>query len=133
VLRPAAIRVSSLSPAFHFTPLPPDVLGLGTERHAPECVIAHPHTPSVQFPSAHIADATTQLVLAPEETPSSAVQVQNSFVYGVAPPAYPPIAGARAREKGVAHNLMSHFVDMTNPAGFGVVMDLGEFMSWIAS
>jgi len=65
-----------------------------------------------------------------------AAEAQNqstSFVYQVAPPMYPPIAGARAREKGIAHNLMSDFVDMSHSGGFGVVMDLGEFMSWIAS
>lgn len=81
-----------------------------------------------------------QLVLAPEETPSSvddcAPEVQNastSLVYQVAPPMYPPIAGVRARERGIAHNLMSDFVDMSHSGGLGVVMDLGEFMSWIAS
>ena len=82
-----------------------------------------------------------QLVLAPDETPSSATDgcaagVQGpstAFVYQVAPPIYPPIAGVRARETGVAHNLMSDFVDMANSEGFGVVMNLGEFMSWIVS
>lgn len=81
-----------------------------------------------------------QLVLTPEETPSSAddgvAQVQSpptSFVYQVAPPIYPPIAGVRARENGVTHNLMSDFVDMANLEGSGVVMNLGEFMSWIIS
>jgi len=76
------------------------------------------------------------------ETPASSVavddgtQVQNpptSFVYQVAPPLYPPIAGVRARERGIAHNLMTDFVDMNNPDGFGVVMNLGELMAWIVS
>lgn len=62
--------------------------------------------------------------------------VQNpsvSIVYYAAPPLYPPIAGVRARENGIVHNLMTDFVDMNNPEGFGVVMDLEEFMMWVAS
>lgn len=65
-----------------------------------------------------------------------AIEVQNpsaSVLYRVAPPPYPPIAGVRAREKGITHNLISDFVDMNNPDGFGVVANLEEFMAWIAS
>ena len=54
-------------------------------------------------------------------------------VYCAAPPQYPPIAGARARENGITHNLMSHFVDMSNPGGFGVIMNVGELLAWIIS
>ena len=66
----------------------------------------------------------------------NAIEVQNpetSVVYEAAPPLYPPIAGIRARERGVAHNLMTDFVDMDNPNGFGVVMSLAEFATWIVS
>jgi len=65
-----------------------------------------------------------------------AIEVQNppaSVVYQAAPPLYPPIAGPRATENGIAHNLMTDFVDMNNPNGFGVVVNLEEFMIWIAS
>jgi len=63
-------------------------------------------------------------------------EVQHSptpVVYQAAPPIYPPIAGVKAREMGIVHNLMTDFVDMNNPEGFGVVMNLGELMTWIAS
>jgi len=66
----------------------------------------------------------------------NATEAQNpsTFVgYHVAPPPYPPIAGVRARGKGVAHNLMTDFVDMNNPGGFGVVMNLEELMTWVVS
>jgi len=64
------------------------------------------------------------------------VEVQNpstSVVYAAPPPLYPPIAGIRARERGIADNLMADFVDMNSPNGFGVVMGLAEFMTWIVS
>ena len=63
-----------------------------------------------------------------------ATEVQNPptpVVYSATPPQYPPIAGARARENGITNNLMTDFVDMNNPEGFGVVMNLGELMAWI--
>lgn len=64
------------------------------------------------------------------------IEVQNpsaSVIYHATPPLYPPIAGTRATENGIAHNLMSDFVDMNTPEGFGVVVGLEEFMIWIAS
>jgi len=64
------------------------------------------------------------------------VEVQNlstSVVYQAPPPLYPPIAGIRARERGIVDNLMTDFVDMNDPNGFGVVMGLAEFMTWIVS
>lgn len=67
-----------------------------------------------------------------------AIGVQNpsessvSVLYSVTPPQYPPIAGVRAREQGIGHNLMTDFVDMSSdPQGFGVVMNLGELMTWV--
>ena len=54
-----------------------------------------------------------------------------SVVYRVPPPLYPPIAGVRARENGIVDNLMTHFVDVNNPNGFGVVMNLEELMKRI--
>ena len=65
-----------------------------------------------------------------------ATEAQNpptSVVYCFAPPKYPPIAGVHARENGITHNLMTDFVDMGNAEGFGVVMNLGELMTWIVS
>jgi hypothetical protein len=55
----------------------------------------------------------------------------SAAVYRVLPPQYPPIAGDRAREKGITHNLMTDFVDMNHLEGLGVVTNLGEFMVWI--
>ena len=63
-----------------------------------------------------------------------AIGVQNpsaSVLYSAAPPEYPPIAGVRARENGIVHNLMTGFVDMSNSQGFGVVVNLEEFMTWV--
>ncbi|KAF9646275.1 hypothetical protein BDM02DRAFT_3130510 [Thelephora ganbajun] len=68
--------------------------------------------------------------------PDDATEVQNlstSVVYKAAPPLYPPIAGVRARENGIVNNLMTDFVDMSNPKGFGVVVNLEELMTWIVS
>jgi len=87
------------------------------------------------------ASDRSHMVVPASETSLSSVAdgtigVQNSpasAVYAVAPPLYPPIAGVRARENGVAHNLMTDFVDMNNSEGFGVVMNLGELMAWVAS
>ena len=65
-----------------------------------------------------------------------AAEAQNPsthVVYHVTPPLYLPIAGARAREKGVDDNLMTDFVDMNNPEGFGVVMNLEELITWVVS
>lgn len=81
-----------------------------------------------------------QLVPALEMSPSSvadnATEVQNPStapVYQVAPPSHPPIAGVRATERGITHNLMTDFVDVSNPEGFGVVMNLWELMAWVTS
>jgi len=66
----------------------------------------------------------------------NAIEVQNlsaSVIYHAIPPLHPTIAGTRATENGIAHNLMTAFVDMNNPEGFGVVAGLEEFMIWIAS
>jgi hypothetical protein len=73
-----------------------------------------------------------QLVPVSETTASSvadnATGVQNP---STSQPQYPPIVGVRAGEKGITHNLMTDFVDMSNLEGFGVVMNLGELMTWI--
>ena len=34
---------------------------------------------------------------------------------------------------GIVNNLMTDFVDMNNSAGFGVVVNLEELMTWIVS
>jgi hypothetical protein len=68
--------------------------------------------------------------------PDDATEVQNpstSVVYMVTPPLHPPIAGVRARENSIAHNLMTDFVDMSNSGGFGVVMNLEGLMAWVVS
>ena len=69
----------------------------------------------------------------------NAIGVQNpasaSALYSATPPQYPPIAGVRAREQGITHNLMTDFVDMSmsDPQGFGVVMNLGELMTLVVA
>ena len=66
-----------------------------------------------------------------------AIGVQNpssaSVLYFATPPQYPPIAGVRAREEGITHNLMTDFVDMTDSQGSGVVMNLEELMTWVVA
>lgn len=132
-------------------------LDLGAERYAPNAssrvLSLRPETFSIQsvalFPSlpralprfGSVQSLTDKQVVPASETslPSEvdgATGVQNplvSPVYSFAPPIYSPIAGVRARENGIAHNLMTDFVDMNNSEGFGVIMNLGELMAWIVS
>jgi hypothetical protein len=105
--------------------------------------LPHPsHLPEFMFLFNHRAlTADKQLVPLSEAPASSSVdsnaaEVQNSstsVVYYAPPPLYPPIAGIRARERGIADNLMTDFVDVDNPNGFGVVMSLADLMTWIVS
>jgi len=67
------------------------------------------------------------------------------LIYMSPPPEYPPLAGAKARERGITNNLMESFVRMdARPAAtgdklysglaedsFGVVIDLDEFMAML--
>ncbi|VDB99953.1 unnamed protein product [Peniophora sp. CBMAI 1063] len=50
--------------------------------------------------------------------------------YKMPPPQCPPICGSNARLKGVRHNLMTHFVDVT-VKGFGDVVDLALLTTWM--
>jgi len=96
--------------------------------------------PGDAFITDFASDRSHMVVPASEKSESSVAEctaeAQNpsaSVVYYVAPPLYPPIAGVRAREKNVVHNLMTDFIDMNGQKGFGVVMNLEELMKWIVS
>ncbi|THH32980.1 hypothetical protein EUX98_g1205 [Antrodiella citrinella] len=67
-------------------------------------------------------------------------------LYYAPPPSYAPLCGARAREKGISHNLMNSFVsmkasrtddpisvdpDMIDPTIYGEVMDCKTFLTWL--
>jgi len=135
---------------------PSELHAMRPVRHRP-CVL-RPEPFSIQssrlrrqfpFPSCDLpksgsgsgADANEQLVPGSETSESSvadgAIGVRNPSsapaIYYATPPQYPPIAGVRAKENGITHNLMTYFVDMSNPQGFGAVMSLEELMTWVVA
>ena len=53
------------------------------------------------------------------------------YEYSAPPPRYPPICGKNAKQNGVTHNLMSHFVSMDQSDElYGKVLNFESFFSW---
>ncbi|KAH8108170.1 N-terminal glutamine amidase-domain-containing protein [Cristinia sonorae] len=93
----------------------------------------------------HMIVRQTDAQLREEHEGEVADVLPGTIRYSSPPPLYPPLCGAKAREKGVGHNLMESFVSMRvahaqdplegrkDPAvdSYGEVMDLYTFLGWV--